>query len=201
MPLLRRRFLGGLTGAACALIAGGRGRAQGVIETRLTIAYDEAGRLISPDFLGLSYESAILADSAYFSPLNASILGLIGALGPTGVIRIGGNTSERTVWNRRDGPASPERLAITPQSIDSLAATLRRLGWKLIYGLNLAGGTPGEAAEEAAYVAGALGADLLAFQIGNEPDGFGRWTGVRFGRRVAPLSDQQASDTRCAVEC
>ena len=28
-------------------------------------------------------------------------------------------------------------------------------------------------------MANAVGANLLAFQIGNEPDGFGRWTGVR----------------------
>jgi hypothetical protein len=53
------------------------------------------------------------------------------------------------------------------------------LGWKLIYGLNLARGTPEAAAAEAAYVSRALGANLLAFQIGNEPDGFGRWTAVR----------------------
>src|SRR5262249_41992728 len=53
------------------------------------------------------------------------------------------------------------------------------ISWKLIYGLNLARGTPESAAEEAAYVARALGPLLLAFQIGNEPDGFGRWTRVR----------------------
>src|SRR5262249_55677201 len=51
--------------------------------------------------------------------------------------------------------------------------------WRLIYGLNLATGTPEEAAAEAAYVAGAVGPQLLAFQIGNEPDGFGRWSGGR----------------------
>src|SRR5262249_11914044 len=56
---------------------------------------------------------------------------------------------------------------------------LRALGWKLIYGLNLARGKPEAAAEEAAYVARAVGPLLLAFQIGNEPDGFGRWTRVR----------------------
>jgi hypothetical protein len=38
---------------------------------------------------------------------------------------------------------------------------------------------PPAAAEEAAYVAHAVGANLLAFQIGNEPDGFGRRTAVR----------------------
>ena len=53
------------------------------------------------------------------------------------------------------------------------------VGWKLIYGLNLARGTADAAAEEASYVARAIGGNLLAFQIGNEPDGFGRWTAVR----------------------
>ena len=70
-------------------------------------------------------------------------------------------------------------LVIAPANIDRLAAALRVLGWKLIYGLNLARGSPAEAADEAAYVANAVGTNLLAFQIGNEPDGFGRWTGVR----------------------
>src|SRR5262249_8744890 len=59
------------------------------------------------------------------------------------------------------------------------AAAMRTLGWKLIYGLNLARGTPEQAADEAAYLSQAVGANLLAFQIGNEPDGFGRWTAVR----------------------
>jgi len=68
---------------------------------------------------------------------------------------------------------------ITPATIDRLAAALRVLGWRLIYGLNLARGAAAEAAEEAAYVANAVGANLLAFQIGNEPDGFGHWTAVR----------------------
>jgi hypothetical protein len=177
MTLPRRDFLGGLAGASLALIAGVR--AQGVVEARLTVAHDQPGRPIPPDFLGLSYESAILVDGHYFSPDNASVLGLIGGLGPTGVIRIGGNTSERTVWRAHDEPVARDSFPITPRSIDRLAQTLAGLGWKLIYGLNLARGTPEEAAEEAAYVAHAVGANLLAFQIGNEPDGFGRWTNVR----------------------
>jgi hypothetical protein len=177
----RRRLLGGT--AALSLVAGVPVRAQAVIETRLDVAldvaYDDTGQPIPPDFLGLSYESAILVDGNYFSPVNPFTLGLIGRLGRSGVIRVGGNTSAHTAWRAQDEPAAPESLAITPRSILLLTGTLARLGWKLIYGLNLAGGTPEAAAEEAAYVAGALGANLLAFQIGNEPDGFGGWTAVR----------------------
>jgi len=146
---------------------------------RLVVDYEGPGRLVAADFVGLSYESAILADGDYFTPDNGSLLGLIRTLGDNGVIRIGGNTSERTVWQVEPRPPPADSFVVTPASVDRLAAALRVLGWQLIYGLNLARSSPEEAAEEAAYVARAVGRNLLAFQIGNEPDGFGRWTGVR----------------------
>jgi hypothetical protein len=175
----RRRFLSGVTATAVGFAARGVSRAQTDAGARLTIAYADAGRPIASDFVGLSYESAILAAGDYFTPENRSVLGLIRLLGADGVIRIGGNTSERTVWRADDKPVAAGSFAITPASIDQLAGALRILGWKLVYGLNLARGTPEEASEEAAYVARAVGSNLLAFQIGNEPDGFGRWTAVR----------------------
>jgi hypothetical protein len=172
--LARRGFLRGAVGAAIGL---GSRRALAQADRVLTIAYEDAGQPIAADFVGLSYESAILAAADYFAPDNASVLGLIRTLGANGVIRIGGNTSTDTVWR---GPSrTPADLIITPRSIDQLATALRSIGWKLIYGLNLARGMPEEAAAEAVYVAGALGANLLAFQIGNEPDGFGPWMHVR----------------------
>jgi hypothetical protein len=45
---------------------------------------------------------------------------------------------------------------IAPANIDRLAAALRVLGWKLIYGLNLARGSPAEAADEAKRALGTL---------------------------------------------
>jgi hypothetical protein len=172
--LRRREFVAGLS---AALITASSARAQTDI-THITVDYQNDGRPIAPDFIGLSYESAILSPGTYFTPDNATLRALLSALGKEGVLRIGGNTSERTVWEPA-GAAAPDSIVITPAAIDRLAATLRALGWKLIYGLNLARGTPEAAAEEAAYVARALGPLLLAFQIGNEPDGFPRWTRVR----------------------
>jgi hypothetical protein len=173
IALGRREFIGGLSAALLAPAA----RAQADV-ARVSVDDENGGHPIAPDFIGLSYESAILDPGTYFAPDNATLLALLRALGGAGVLRIGGNTSERTVWAPA-GAAAPDSIVITPAAIDRLAATLRALGWKLIYGLNLARGTPEAAAAEAAYVARALGPLLLAFQIGNEPDGFGRWTRVR----------------------
>jgi hypothetical protein len=174
----RRRFLLGLAGGGAALV--GRAFAQdGPVVARLAVDYENAGRPIAPDFIGLSYESAVVAANDFFTADNRTLLRLLRTLGPQGVLRIGGNTSERTLWRTQDTPAPRENFMITPFAIDRLAGFLRALGWRLIYGLNLAAGTPEDAAAEAAYVARVAGPQLLAFQIGNEPDGFGRWSGVR----------------------
>jgi hypothetical protein len=153
--------------------------AEPVLNASVVVGYDQPGRTISENFIGLSYESAVLASPKYFSPGNLSIMGLLRGLGPGGVLRLGGNSSASTVWrDRADGPGV-ESFVIRPAAIDALAVLLRALDWRLIYGLNLARVKPEAAAEEAAYVAQAAGPRLLAFQFGNEPDGFGRWSGVR----------------------
>ena len=174
--LNRRRFLA-LAGST--LLARGSARSETAVPARVTIAYDDPGRAIAADFIGLSYESGLIAAPDYFTPDNRSLLGLIRGLGANGVIRIGGNTSERTAWETGAERQNSDRYVITPAAVDRLAAFMRKLDWQLIYGLNLADNTPERAADEAAYVARALGSKLLAFQIGNEPDGFGRWSGVR----------------------
>jgi hypothetical protein len=146
---------------------------------RLSIDYEAAGRPIARDFIGLSYESAVVAANDFFTADNRTLLRLLRTLGSEGVLRIGGNTSERTLWRTLDAAVPRENFVITPSAINRLAGFLRVLGWRLIYGLNLATGTAEDAAAEASYVARAVGPQLLAFQIGNEPDGFGRWSGVR----------------------
>ena len=149
------------------------------ISATVAVDDDQPGRIIPDDFTGLSYESAVLASPDYLSPANRSILGLIHGLGPRGVLRLGGNSSEATLWR---GPSDGKKgggIVITPTSIDALVALLASLDWRLIYGLNLARGSPEAAADEAAYVARAAGRRLLAFEVGNEPDGFASWRGVR----------------------
>jgi len=134
--------------------------------------------------MGLSYEANQLAHPDVFSSQNVVLAGHLRTLGANGVLRIGGNSSEFTVWNPApdaDLSAVPlpynidkkhRRTAVTKESIDNLRGFLDAVDWKLIYGLNLGMGTPEQAAQEAAYVVKTIGDRLLYLQIGNEPDLF-----------------------------
>lgn len=152
-----------------------------VIEPSKPIAH------IPADFTGLSYESSQLAHPHFFSASNTELVSYFRTLGDTGVLRLGGNLSEFTVWSPTDGPESPDdkgvegpdpgkrterTFVISPRAIRNLNAFLEATNWKLIYGLNLARGTADSAAEEAACVSTVCGPRLLAFQFGNEPDLF-----------------------------
>jgi hypothetical protein len=174
----RRNFLQGLVSFLTMPASGPIGAGRSV-NASVAIGYDQPGRAISDNFIGLSYESGVLASPKYLSPGNLSVLGLLRGLGGGGVLRIGGNSSEDTLWRAPGDRDKDKGFVITPAAIDALAALLDALDWRLIYGLNLARGSPEAAAEEAAYVARAAGTRLLAFEIGNEPDGFGSWRGVR----------------------
>ena len=175
----RRRFLLGAAAAASSLAA----REQ---SATLSIHTDRPSARIPVRYTGLSYESSQLAEPDFFSPGNQNLVNLFHRLSARGVLRLGGNSSEFTWWKASPEAVAPrlkpppgaieanwmphELAAITPQAVDNLAGFLDHAGWKLIYGLNLGTGTPARAAEEAAYVAKAMGARLEYFQIGNEPD-------------------------------
>src|ERR1039458_7812277 len=53
---------------------------------------------IGDDFTGLSYESAQLGNPHFFSGANSELAGFMQRLGTSGVLRIGGNTSEYCYW-------------------------------------------------------------------------------------------------------
>src|SRR5450432_2714879 len=65
---------------------------------RLTLRPDRLGNKIGNDFTGLSYESAQLGNPNFFSGSNTELAGFIRRLGSSGVLRIGGNTSEYCYW-------------------------------------------------------------------------------------------------------
>jgi hypothetical protein len=139
------------------------------------------------DFMGLSYESGQLAYPDYFSAQNTALVEIFRRLSPAGVLRLGGNLSEFTVWSESEpatpaeagglvgpdpGHREPRTFTITPLSIRNLQGFLNATGWRCIYGLNLGGGTPEQALAEGSFVAKTLGPQLMCVQFGNEPDLF-----------------------------
>jgi hypothetical protein len=190
----RRAFLQSSLLASGSLLLTRSGFAQGMPESGvpvdLAIDRSELGHRIRPNYTGLSYEQSQLGNPDFFTGTNTQLAGLMQTLGRDGVLRIGGNTSEYTFWNRNAKPSqadmtmaagpdkghhAPPRVTITPDAVRNLKDFLDRTGWTLIYGLNLGQGTPENAADEAAFVMETIGRDkLVAFQMGNEPDLFNR---------------------------
>ena len=151
-----------------------------------TLAVDQSTKLatVPADFMGLSYESAQLANPAFFAASNKALIALFRELGSSGVLRLGGGTSEFTSFTTVEptgpplfdavGPDTSKNVKsdtpITPKSLHHLRAFLDATNWRCLYGLNMGRGTAEHAAEEASYVQQIIGPRLIAFQLGNEPD-------------------------------
>ena len=181
----RRRFLKTAALASGAL-ASFPAWAQQESVAEISLSFDPAAdRIVPRDYLGFSYETVQLSDPTFFAADNKDLVSLFKAMSSEGVLRLGGNSSEFCWWKTKPDDKPPELpesarradnwmphsfTAIEPVAIDRLAEFLAATGWNAIYGLNLGTGTPERDAEEAAYVAKKLGARLLYFQIGNEPE-------------------------------
>jgi hypothetical protein len=180
----RRRFLARL--AAAGVASSLPSFAQATAKATLTIDASEKGATIPRDFTGLSYESAQLANPAFFSSSNTKLIELFRGLSPSGNLRLGGGSSEFTTYSDVD-PSGPRPFEVfgpdtsktvkhgtvtTALALRNLRGFLDAAGWSCLYGLNLGQGTMENAAAEAAAVFRILGPRLMAFQIGNEPDSF-----------------------------
>ena len=204
--LTRRRFVAAGAAAAVAphlrLIAQSTAAQKGV----LTLHPDEHGPVIPENFIGFSYEIQQLADPNFFAPSNTGLIAQFRAMGPQGVLRLGGNTSDVGWWKptpESKQPPLPSNVvlqtpkdekspmalsyAVTPEAVRNLRAFLDATGWTTLFGINLGTNTPERGAEEAVFVAKTLGPKLEYFQLGNEPDGFPRrfrekatWTAEKY---------------------
>lgn len=131
----------------------------------ISVSRSQAGKL-PPTLAGLSYEKSTISAN-FFTSANASLIGCFARLGAS-VLRIGGNSVDKTTW-APSGPGSTSGQ-VAPSDVRALAAFLQSAGWRIIYGINLATNTPASAAAEAAYASSTLGDSLFAFEIGNECD-------------------------------
>jgi hypothetical protein len=157
------------------------------LEVELEIDFATSLATVPADYMGLSYESGQLAYPDFFSSRNKALIQIFRTLSPSGVLRLGGNLSEFTLWSESEpatppapgglvgpdpGHREPRTFTITPNSIRNLQGFLSATGWRCIYGLNLGGGTLEQALAEGGFVARTLGQQLIAVQFGNEPDLF-----------------------------
>ena len=168
MGISRRTLLA--ASAAFSLVPG-LARAAGAVSIRLDP--ERRMRSIPADFMGLSYEISSVAVPGLLSADNRAYVQLVRNLGPRGVIRIGGNTSDFSSY-QADGASQslPKGTVVNAENLRQLRGFLDAIGWKLIWGLNLGSDELDNAVEEAQAVANAMGDRLLALQIGNEPDLF-----------------------------
>ncbi len=184
--LTRREFLA--TAACTVATARLHGQGQSKARVALAIPSEATGPHMPVDFVGLSYEVQQLVDPTFFSAQNGGLIREFKALSSTGVLRLGGNTSEFAYWKPKSDSPEPQHppvrevtgepkaryYAVTAEAVRNLAEFLQATGWTCIYGIGMGTNTPARAAEEAVFAAETLATRLQYFQIGNEADLFDR---------------------------
>lgn len=135
---------------------------------------------IPRDFMGLGYEISSVAIPDLLSAGNRTYVQLVQTLSPAGVIRVGGNTSDYSRFAPEGKAVSePKGTVVNSANFEQLATFLNATDWRLIWGLNLGSTDERQAVAEAEAVVNAVRNKLLALEIGNEPDLFGRGTAHR----------------------
>lgn len=130
---------------------------------------------IPADFIGLGYEMSSVATPGLLSPKNVRYLDLTRGLGAKGVLRVGGIVADYARYIP-EGPAAsePKNTVITRASLGEFAGFLKASGWNAIWSVNFAQGTVQQAVEEARAVTEVLGSNLLALELGNEVENYGK---------------------------
>lgn len=175
----RRAFLAAIT-LSCGQIL--TNRAFGAVRSldaassplvRIAIDTTHTIGMIPSNFTGLGFEISSVATDTLLNSANRTYVQLVRTLSRHGVIRVGGNTSDYSMFKPQGKLLStPKGTIINQESLERLGSFLDATGWELIWGLNLGSGTTQDAVEEARVVARIAKDKLLAFEIGNEPDLF-----------------------------
>jgi hypothetical protein len=121
---------------------------------------------VGTGFAGFSYEKDRIG-AGMFDSHDTKLVNLFKLLGPS-VLRVGGNLVDIVKWNPKGKGGSDSEIA--PSDVTKFATFIQATGWKVLYGINLKTNTLANAASEAQFAAKALGSNLLAFEIGNEPN-------------------------------
>jgi hypothetical protein len=171
-----------------ALSVTGAGGCQGAAPNQpaIEVSVDpgQAGSRVPPSFLGLAFEYDDILRYTGASPgPDAEILRLLGRLhqgdaGPYS-IRIGGNSTDDTLWDPDGRPPPPGvRQTFDATWLQRVAAFLKALDASPIVGVNLRVNDPSVAGQWGASARAAFG-PATVFEIGNEPNYYGTDRGIR----------------------
>src|SRR6185437_7662838 len=167
-----------LVGVGLILLGGAPGsrrRAAGAVSpsTPVTVRADTAGRRVPFGFLGLSLEYGAVEPYAGTDPraLDPVFEQLVRNLvpGQAPVLRIGGDSADRTWWPAPGVARAPGiKHAITSRWLSVTRALASSLRARLILGLNLEADNPKLAASEAGALFTGIGSQWVrAFELGN----------------------------------
>jgi hypothetical protein len=178
-----------------ATLLGGCGsgsRAPHVTAAPVIVYADQLARRVPFGFLGLSLEYRAVEAYAGTDPraLDPVFVRLVRNLvpGQAPVLRIGGDSADRTWWPTRRLVRPPGiRYTVTPRWLAVTSALAGALRARLILGLNLEADSPSLAASEAhALLAGLGPRRVRALELGNEPDLYASfpWYRTATGQRI-----------------
>lgn len=130
---------------------------------------------VPSNFIGLGYEMSSVAAPGLLNVDNHRYLNLIKGLGPAGVIRVGGIVADYTRYEP-NGISRAERqdTVINRADLERFGEFLKATGWSAIWSINFAQGSVEDAVVGARAVADVLGTRLLALELGNEVENYGR---------------------------
>ncbi len=172
--------------------------AKPALPVAVTIDRFDPGPPVPEGFLGLSFEAAALDQIAQYAD-RGDLVKLLRSLGP-GIIRFGGITADENVaWTDAATPRPPwASRTIDAAQLQAIGRLARRSGWKILLTVGMAHFEPTAAAREVAAAHRALGPDLAAVEIGNEPDAYGKH-GFRELPWIAQGYEEQVSEYREAI--
>lgn len=153
----------------------------------LTVSASAPLTSIPRSFLGVSTEYWTLPIWERHLSLLARVLELLRVRGEDPlVLRVGGDSSDRSLWEPSGREVPEWAFELTPSWLSQTRALVRLTGVRLILDLNLVSATPAIAAQWARAASLALPRrSIIGFEIGNEPDIYSRADWLAALTRVA----------------
>lgn len=136
--------------------------------TSIAVDLDTVRGLLTDRSMGFSFERGTLA-LPLFDDANTDLVALFRLLGP-GVLRLGGNSVDRTEWDHTGSGLTS--ATVSPPDLVRLRRFLEATGWQAIYGTPFLspGASPDSVADEVTVASATLGDRLDGVELCNEPD-------------------------------